>query len=78
MMRISDPGPEEIEKVRQIILQFDPDESDVIDEDCLMKATYYLHWNGYLEDEVIATEAKSDRSSVYFVYDVLKWTEENT
>lgn len=64
------------ESVRQAILQFRPDEE--IDQEILDKTSSYLEGNDYVgEDGTYMADDEEGRCLAYFVYDVLKWTEDS-
>lgn len=89
-----DDTPEYKESVRAAILSWDPSEGDPefggIDESALDLASCYLWWNGYKTDDTITPTVYASSTDnplggegtnfepAYFVYDVLKWTEQNT
>lgn len=77
-MADGDPTPREVEEVRQRILRHRPDEAEVMEPWSLLKTAHYLKVNGYLEypnDDTL--DGRPETSVSYFVYDILKWTEQN-
>ncbi len=74
--------------VREAIVAWAPDEetvkfddgteADGIDEHVLDLTSCYLWWNGYKDDNDLYADTPGTDNTAHFVYDVLKWTEENT
>lgn len=78
-----DGTPEYKESVRQALIAYDP--HTPIDERALDLASCYLWWNGYKDDNDLYADTPLPPGNTvptihtaYFVYDILKWTEQNT
>lgn len=64
-----------VESTRKLVLEWMPNEIDVLDEKALESAAEYLNANGYLDSDVPIENATT--SQAYFAYDVLKFTSQN-
>lgn len=65
-----------VDRTKQLVLEFMPNEIDVLDEKALGSAAFYLNENGYLDSD--DSDENATTSQAYLVYDVLKFTNQNT
>jgi hypothetical protein len=66
--------------VRQAILEWDPNEEENLDETAVCQVAAYLEVTDYKVEDIVEPKEENflGDDKVYFLYDALKWTLNNS